>query len=143
MSGAVSILRAKLKAANARIAELETQTAEEVLAGAATHPTIANAVILQNLRILLKSRGEEVKPHDNVYHKVMNIVAAKNSAMQTMRELTKTPASYTLKDALRIIIGYRLTDLRDTTRHVDADVFLQKSIVKALLREIDAERTVT
>ena len=132
--GIIINLRKQLKKANERIAFLQQQTAQQVLDGAATHPTICEAVILQHLKILLRDLGEEVKPHDTIHHKITNIVAVKNSLLQQQKEFMKMPASEHLKQAIALIMEWRNNT---PEQHIKATEFLNRPIVKALLKEIE------
>jgi len=136
--GLIIQLRKKLKEAKARIEQLEGQQAQEILDLAVTRHDVAE-LMLRSVAVVLRNLGEEVKPHDTVYHKIGNIIAAKNSAMQQMKELMQTPASDTLKEALRVIMLWR----RNTPdMNTAAAEFLQRPIVVALLKEVAAERSV-
>ena len=138
-TGLIIQLRKKLKEAKARIEQLEGQQAQEILDLAVQHPIMAETVTLKALKDMLTACGETVQPHDDPVHKVQNIIAAKNSAMQQMKELMQTPASDMLKDALHVIINDRLNTPGMNTA---AALFLQKPIIVALLKEVEAEKPI-
>lgn len=131
-----SQLRRKVRTLKEDVARLKAQNAQELLDLAAQHPVISDTAVITSLKALLKSLGEEIKPHDTLHHKISNIITAKNSYRERYNEVMKMPATEMLKRAIGVIMAYRRNEVG---QHQQANGFLAHPIIKALLKEMGKE----